>query len=112
MPAGQAKKSVPKTKEEMPEYKQFAHLHGQGIWISEAARKYASSGIYQRLITAWVVKGLIRKIRDDGNRVIVDEQDVAYCAYVYRHVMHSAYKGKRPRRIFTPAGIPYVPPKK
>ncbi len=109
---GRNKKPTPTTKEEMPEYKQFAHLHGQGIWVSEAARKYASSGVYQRLLAAWVDRGFIRKLRDDGNRVVIDEQDVAYCAQIYRTVMQSAYKGKRPRRIFTAAGVPYVPPKK
>ncbi len=27
-------------KEDLPEYKKYAHLKGKEIWVSEAARKY------------------------------------------------------------------------
>jgi predicted site-specific integrase-resolvase len=98
-----ARRAVPKVK--LPEYKRFDHLKGKPIWINEAARKYSAWGLYQRLISLWTKKGLIKKIRDDGNRVLVDEQDVAYCALIYQKNKH------RGRKVFQPDGTPYMPTK-
>ena len=90
-------------REDLPEYIQFRHLANVPIWIGEAARKYSAQGLYPRLIMVWVQKGYIRKIRDDGNRVVVDEQDVAYCALIFQR------NRRRGRKVFNPDGTPYVP---
>ena len=67
-------------KQDVPEYKKFQKLHGVAIGISDAARKY---GIPQGTISRWKIKGLVKQLGVEKNRVLVDEQDVAYCAYFY-----------------------------
>jgi hypothetical protein len=95
--ASDAKRTMPK--EELPEYKRFDHLKGKKIWESEAERKY---GVSQRNFTNWVKASIIRTYGLDGNKVMLDEQDVAYCVFVY-----SQNKGQG-RRIFNADGTPFT----
>lgn len=88
-------------KEDLPEYQKFAHLAGQEIWISEAERKY---DVPNPTIHRWIKKGYITIIGKDKNRVVVDEQDVAYCTEIYKNRV--AGRGKW---LFNPDGTPYIP---
>lgn len=67
-------------REELPDYKDFAHLKGEPISISDAARKY---GIHTSTLTRWMQRGYIAQLGKDGRRTLLDEADVAYCAKVY-----------------------------
>ena len=93
IPTGELKKK------ELPEYKKFSHLAGKIIWLSEAARKYAIN--YQN-IQRWVSKGYIQVLGTEKNRVLLDEQDVAYCVDIYRQAREKGY-----RWIFYSDGTPY-----
>jgi hypothetical protein len=70
---------IPTTRFETPEYKKVAHLRGNGIAISEAGRRY---NIHPSNITRWRQRGLIDTVASKGNRILVDEADVAYCVSV------------------------------
>jgi hypothetical protein len=85
-------------KEDLPEYKKFAHLAGQAIWVSEAARKYD----VPRTIIKWTSKNHIKLLGKEKNRVLTDEQDVAYCAEIYKE-----RKGQG-KWVFNPDGTPYT----
>ena len=85
-------------KEDLEEYKQFAHLKGEPISISESTRKY---GISQRTLSRWANAKYIERLNSDGYRVYLSEQDVAYCATVYEE-----RKGQG-KRIFNKDGTPY-----
>jgi hypothetical protein len=87
-------------KEDLPEYKKHAHLRGKEIWVSEAARKY---NLLHPSILKWVKAGVIRQIGIRGNKVLLDEADVAYCAEIY-HLF-----GKQGRKLFDEHGLPYKP---
>lgn len=85
-------------REERPEYKQFSHLVGKQISIREASRKYEISS---KTISRWADKGYIKKITEIGNKVMIDEADIAYCAMIYKE---NSGQGKW---IFNPDGTPY-----
>ena len=85
-------------KEDLEEHKQFAYLSGKRIWATEAARKY---NVLQSTISRWARLGYIARLDDDGYRVYLDEQDVAYCAAIYQE------RGGQGKRIFNPDGTPY-----
>lgn len=85
-------------KEDLPEYKKHAHLTGKEIWVSEAARKY---GLLHPTILKWVKAGIIKQIGITGNKVLLDEADVAYCAEIYHRF------GKQGRKLFDKDGKPY-----
>jgi len=68
-------------REQLPDYKEFAHLQGEPISISDAARKYE---IQTSTLTRWMQRGYIARLGKDGRRTLLDEADVAYCAKVYR----------------------------
>lgn len=87
-------------KEELPEYKKYAHLGGKETWLYKAAKDYH---IPHQTITRWVKAGIIGRLYDDGYRVYVNEQDVAYCAYIYHQ------RAKQGRKLFNPDGTPYKP---
>lgn len=87
-------------KEDLPEFKQFNSLAQLPIWLSEAERKY---GISTPTLSRWVKAGYISKIGLDGNRVLLNEQDVAYCAEIYKK------RGGQGKRIFAQNGTPYQP---
>jgi excisionase family DNA binding protein len=88
-------------KEDTLEYKKFEHLKGHAIWLSEAERKY---GVRNQTIFGWVQRGFIQKLGKEGNKVLIDEADVAYCVEIYHRSM-----SKRGRRIFDKQGLPYKP---
>jgi hypothetical protein len=54
---------------------QFKHLEGVEIGINQAAIKYRFTGV---TIADWVKRGKIRLIRQQGNRKLINEADVAY----------------------------------
>jgi len=87
-------------KEDLPEYKKHAYLKGVPIWISEAARKY---NVLQPTITNWVKAGIITRLGIDGNKVLIDEADVAYCAEIYHQ------RRGQGKRVFNEKGLPYKP---
>ncbi|HXF85508.1 MAG TPA: hypothetical protein VNK49_08965 [Anaerolineales bacterium] len=87
-------------KEDLPEYQKHAHLKGQAIWINEAARQYH---VLPQTLWKWVKAGYIRQLGKRGNKILIDEADVAYCAEIYRK------NGKPGRILFNPDGTPYKP---
>jgi excisionase family DNA binding protein len=87
-------------KKELPEYKQLGYLKGARIWGRKAEEKY---NIPSPTICSWVKKGFIASLGRDGNKVILDEQDVAFCAKIY----HS-HRGQG-KWLFNTDGTPYVP---
>ncbi|MCF6277328.1 MAG: hypothetical protein L3J16_01055 [Anaerolineales bacterium] len=89
--------SQPK-KEDLAEYKRFAHLAGEKIWTSEAARKY---NINHQTLSRWVQARYIEKLDSDGYKTYLNEQDVAYCASVYERRRGSG------KRAFNKDGTPY-----
>ena len=91
----------PLKKEDLPEYKKHAHLKGQGIGIAEAARKYSISF---STLQGWVSSGYIHRLGQTGQKVLIDEADIAYCVEIYR-----LKKGSRGKRLFNPDGTPYYP---
>ncbi len=54
---------------------QFKHLEGVEIGVNQAAVKYRFTGV---TISDWVKRGKIRLIRQQGNRKLINEADVAY----------------------------------
>ena len=92
---------VPAPKETLPEYQAVKELKGVPIWLSEAERKY---GIRESTIWSGVQKGFISRIGMDGNKVLVDESDVAYCKSIYERV-----SGGQGKRIFNGDGTPFTP---
>jgi excisionase family DNA binding protein len=87
-------------KEQLPEFKKYAHLKNSSIWISEAARKYK---ITFSALQRWVVKGYITRLGQDKNKTLLNEQDVAYCAEIYHQ------HGGQGKWLFNPDGTPYMP---
>ncbi|HNB54258.1 MAG TPA: hypothetical protein PK530_20080 [Anaerolineales bacterium] len=88
----------PTPKEQLPEYKKHSHLKGVPIWLSEAGRKYQ---IPLMTVSRWVSAGYIKSLGMDGNRILIDEADIAYCAEIYRQ-----RKGQG-KWLFNPDGTPY-----
>jgi len=86
-------------KEDLPEYQMNAHLQGIGIGIAEAARKYQ---LPFSTVQNWVKVGYVKRIGEDGQKVLIDEADVAYCNLVYR-----SKGGKRGKWLFKADGTPY-----
>ncbi len=91
-------------KEDLPEYKKHEHLKGVPIGFTEASEKY---GIYLSSLQRWYKKGIIAEIRRErtigGEKIYLDEADVAYCAEVYR------VRGGQGRWLFDENGLPYRP---
>ena len=87
-------------KEDFLEYSKFRHLSGKSIWARGAEEKY---GVPAQNITTWVQKGFISKLGVEKNKILLDEQVVAYCAEIY----HS-HRG-RGKWLFNADGTPYIP---
>jgi hypothetical protein len=89
-------------REEQPEYKRYAHLKGIGIGLRDGARKY---GINSGTLSRWVEKGYIASLGSvpvrGGHKLLVDEQDLAYCIEIYNR---DRGQGKR---VFASDGVPY-----
>jgi hypothetical protein len=90
----------PLRKEDLPEFKKFSHLDGVEIGISESARKY---DIPQPTISRWVKRGIISKLGYDGQKILINEQEIAYCAEIYK----SNGGGTQGVRLFSKDGTPY-----
>ena len=88
-------------KEDLLEYQKNAHLQGIGIGIAEAARKY---NLAFSTVQNWVKVGYVKKIRQEGQKILIDEADVAYCNEIYR-----SRGGTRGRWLFKSDGTPYEP---
>jgi len=86
-------------KEDLPEYSQFKHLENIPISISDAEGKY---GVPNPTIVRWIKRGFIKVIRVEGRKKMIDERDIAYCAYIYKK-----NKGQG-KWIFTRDGTPYI----
>jgi predicted site-specific integrase-resolvase len=96
--------SVPQAgvqKQELPEYKKYANLENYNISISDAAKKYA---VPFSVLQKWSSKGYMTIVRTEGRRVLLKEQDVAYCVEIYREAKKKGY-----RWIFYADGTPYIP---
>ncbi|HFC10151.1 MAG TPA: hypothetical protein ENJ54_09935 [Chloroflexi bacterium] len=60
----------------------FAHLEGQAITVSEAARKY---GVQRHTILAWVRRYThVIKVMERGYRLLLEEAGVAYLAALHK----------------------------
>lgn len=94
--------SIPVKKEDLPEYKKYSYLREKPIWLNKASKIYK---IPQQTLTRWVQSKFIKRLFDDGYRVFVNEQDVAYCAEIY-HQSNS----QQGRRLFNSDGTPYKKP--
>ncbi len=81
--------------------KDFEHLRGNKLGIAEAARKY---GLTHVTVSTWARQGIIRVVGRRGQKVLVDEADVALAAEVYR-----LKGGRQGARIFDKNGQPYRP---
>jgi predicted site-specific integrase-resolvase len=90
----------PTPKEELPEYQKYAHLKGVSIWLSEAARTYRIPLV---TISQWVKKGVIKSLGMEGNKVLLDGADVAYCAEIYHR------REGQGKWLFNRDGTPYKP---
>ncbi|GAP05218.1 hypothetical protein ATHL_00047 [Anaerolinea thermolimosa] len=91
-------------KEDLPEWKKYAYLNNVEIGLSEAATKY---NIPQVTLFRWYKKGIITEIRravvSGGEKIFLNEQDVAYCAEIYKQ-----RKGQG-KWLFDSKGLPYKP---
>ena len=95
-----SEETLPKRKEDLPEYKKYGHLKGLGISASEAGRQY---NIQHSNFIRWAKAGIIATIGRDRNRKLRNAQDVAYCAEVFRH------RSGQGKWVFNPDGTPYIP---
>ena len=86
-------------KEELPEYRKYTNLKGMPIWISKAARQY---DVTLSVMHRWVIRGYIARLGKDKNKILLNEQDVAYCAEIYHQ------HGGQGKWIFNADGSPYV----
>lgn len=58
---------------------QFKYLAGQGITVTDGAKKY---GVHRTTILNWIRHGYITALKT-GYRQVVDEADLAYCFAIY-----------------------------
>ena len=74
---------LPVRREDTAEWAQVAHLQGVGIGIRQASVKY---NIGAATLGRWVDRGLVHRLSGEvlrGQRLLVDEADVAYYAILY-----------------------------
>jgi predicted site-specific integrase-resolvase len=90
----------PLRKEDLPEWKKHAHLKGTPIWILKAAEKYR---VPFSTLRGWVTKGYIKVVGSEGKKVLLNEQDIAYCTEIYHR-----RKGQG-KWLFDSNGLPYKP---
>lgn len=90
------KRTKPK-KEDYPEHKKYKDLQDNPIHIKKASRKY---NISDATLSRYADIGLIEVIGKDKNRILLDEQDVAYCAEIL-----NKYGGKG-KKAFNDDGTP------
>ncbi len=79
----------------------FKHLEGQGITVSEAAKKY---GVPGPTIRDWMKAKYITVVNSNKYPAKIDEADVAYCAAI--HAVRKKYKSRAP--LLNDDGTPYL----
>jgi len=80
----------------------FAHLEGQPITVSEAARKY---GVPRQTIHTWTKRGHVEALPITSTKSkVINEADVAFCAAIY-HV-RKPYGSRAP--LLDEDGQPYL----
>ncbi len=84
---------------ERPEYKEFMHLAGIAISMSEAARRY---DVTHSNISRWARDGMIERLGINGRQVLVDEAQVATAAKIFH-----TNAGRQGVWIFR-GGLPYA----
>ncbi len=89
-------------KEDLPEYQKHAHFRGIGIGINQAAKEFRVPYV---TLYQWMESGIVRKIGRQGQKVLIDKADVAYCAEIYHQ------RGVKGRKLFNSDGTPYKPKK-
>ena len=90
-------------KKDLPEYQEAIKKVGvdsSAIGIAEAARKY---NLPFSSLRRWAQRGIIARVGQDGQKVLLNEVDVAYCAIIYER----RGGGVRGRRLFNTDGTPY-----
>jgi hypothetical protein len=81
---------VPKTKDQLILDK-YAHLVGQGITISQAAKKYS---VPRDAVENWVYQGkYIQFVDEISYPKQINEADVAICADIYKYRQMAGIKG-------------------
>lgn len=81
---------IPKTKQQLIE-EQFNHLRGQGITISEAAKKYDTP---RGAVDSWVYRGNYISFVDElAYPRLIDEAEVALCAQIYHERQKTGLTG-------------------
>ena len=93
-------KPIPTRIQDTPEFKKYERLADQAIHLSEACRKY---DVRLSTMSRWVERGLIKKLPKQKNRIMLDEQYVAYAAEVLKSNPKS-----RGRWLFDTNGLPYI----
>jgi excisionase family DNA binding protein len=83
--------------------KEFVHLRGEKITVTEAADKY---DLHRDTVLEWVQKGYITVLKP-GYRMELDAADVAYCAKIYRQKLREYGGQLRGVNIFDEQGNPY-----
>ncbi len=83
--------------------KHFAHLRGEPITVTEAARAY---GLSRNTILEWVKRKYIAVLKP-GYRMQLDKADVAYCAKIYKQKLQEYGGEVRGVNIFDKYGNPY-----
>ena len=85
----------------------FEHLRGKPIGVAEAGRKY---GVINTTLSKWTRTGYIKVLveaKSRGQKKLIDEADVAYCAAVYK-AKCEFYDGRMAGvTIFDENGDPY-----
>lgn len=84
-------------KEDLPEYQRFSNLSKSYLGINEAAKKYR---IPYTTLYRWIKRGFISVKGQKGQKILISEQDVAFCELIYRP------QKKQGKKIFTANGIP------
>ena len=79
----------------------FAHLEGQAITVSEAAKKYR---VPVSTIHTWIHRGYLTTLGKAGRRRQIDEADIAFCAAIY-HV-RKPFGSRAP--LLSEDGRPYL----
>ncbi len=80
----------------------FKHLKGQGITVSEAARKY---DVNRSTILKWTKQQYIAILKP-GYRMELDEADVAYCATIHAIRRKTGVRFGAP--LLDETGMPYL----
>lgn len=69
----------------------FPHLVGQGISLSQAAKKY---GVSRSVISQWVYRqDYVHFVDQDSYPQLVDEAEVALCVQIYRQRQETGLTG-------------------